>query len=167
MTTLVLLDTGPLGLVTHPKGGEEARLCKSWLHEMLVGGARVVVPAISDYELRRELYRAGKLESLARLDELAHSLGYLSIDGEIIREAAMFWANARTEGRPTAPDLALDGDCILAAQARLAPSMVEFTTEQRIGGITTVIATNNPRHLELYAPAKLWSEIKPEGSVGY
>jgi hypothetical protein len=27
-TPVVVMDTGPLGLVTHPKGGAEARECK-------------------------------------------------------------------------------------------------------------------------------------------
>jgi hypothetical protein len=28
MVNIILLDAGPLGLVTHPKGGEDARICK-------------------------------------------------------------------------------------------------------------------------------------------
>ena len=28
---IVLLDSGPLGHVTHPRGGPEAQECKAWL----------------------------------------------------------------------------------------------------------------------------------------
>lgn len=168
MTLLVLLDTGPLGLVVHPKGGEDARRCKVWLQGLLEAGTRVVVPAISDYELRRELLRTliGTSDSIGRLDALVSTLGYLPINRETFEEAARFWAKARDAGRPTAPDAALDGDCILAAQAILAPTLMEFTEAQRIAGIKTVIATTNVKHLERYAPAQLWSEIGAEGAAG-
>jgi hypothetical protein len=80
----------------------------------------------------------------------------------IVRQAVSFWAEARFTGLPTAPDPALDGDCLLAAQAVWAPTRVELTQVQRVAGIKTIIATTNPKHLERYTPAKLWSEIQAE-----
>lgn len=41
MTRVVLLDAGPLGMVTHPGGVAEVEACKRWLHGLLEGGARV------------------------------------------------------------------------------------------------------------------------------
>ena len=62
--TVISLDSGPLSLVTFPKPAAEADACKRWLADRLAAGARVVVPEIVDYELRRELLRAGKVEGL-------------------------------------------------------------------------------------------------------
>ena len=66
-----------------------------------------------------------------------------------MRLAAQFWAEARNRGRPAAPDLALDGDVILAAQARLLSDDVQ----------SVVIATTNVRHLADYVDARLWEAI--------
>jgi hypothetical protein len=42
-------------------------------------GVDIVIPEIADYEVRRELLRAGKDRGLARLDALKAMLGYASI----------------------------------------------------------------------------------------
>jgi predicted nucleic acid-binding protein len=158
---LILLDTGPLSLVTHPKGGESARACKVWLQEILDAGAVVKVPALSDYELRRELIRSGKQTSLDRLDALNDTLGYLPIGPDDLIWASHLWANARNRGLTTADDLALDGDCILAAQAESAPrSILPAEFEQEVEA-SVLIATTNPKHLARFSPARLWSEILP------
>ena len=57
---IVLLDSGPLGLVTNPRATPENQRCKQWLVALLASGVRVLVPEIADYEIRRELLRAGK-----------------------------------------------------------------------------------------------------------
>ena len=64
-----------------------------------------------------------------------------------MRRAAEFWAEARRDGRPTAPDPALDGDVILAAQAAT------------LDRDDVIIATTNPKHLSRYVPAALWTDI--------
>ena len=51
---LVFLDTGPLGVLTNPKGTPDALACQQWVRDLLAAKVRVVVPAIADYELRRE-----------------------------------------------------------------------------------------------------------------
>ena len=65
---VISLDTGPLSLVTHPKADPNADACKKWLAGHLSRGTRVVVPEVVDFELRRELLRAGKSRSPARLE---------------------------------------------------------------------------------------------------
>jgi hypothetical protein len=55
----------------------------------------VIVPEIADYEVRRELLRAKKERGLARLDALASRLKYLPITTAAMRQAAVFWAEAR------------------------------------------------------------------------
>ena len=58
--TVISLDSGPLSLLTQRRGPTEADACQKWLARHLGAGSRVVVPSIVDYELRRELMRAGK-----------------------------------------------------------------------------------------------------------
>ena len=159
MMLLAVLDTSPLGLITHPRGGEDARECKAWLEKLLESGAHAVVPAIADYELRRELIRSGKTRGLDRLDALIEMIGYLPVDRTVLEIAAKIWAEARRSGIPTAPDLALDGDCILAAQTRTAYLLL--TQEQIVRGFQVVIATSNPKHLSRFATARRWQEILP------
>lgn len=121
-----------------------------WLETMLAHGSQVRVPEIADYEVRRELLRAGKTRGLARLDGLRIRIGYLPITTEVMLKAAEYWAVARQRGRPTAPDQALDCDMILSAQA--------FVAGQH--GDETVIATMNLDHLSRFSDARLWQEIK-------
>ena len=149
MSRIILLDSGPLGLITNPSASEENRECNVWIQTRLREGDRVMVPAISDYEIRRELLRAEKTKGLARLDGLKSVVGYVPLTSEALFRAAEFWAEARRLGKPTAADSALDGDVILCAQA------AELT---RLGH-ETVIATTNVKHLELFADARLWQEI--------
>lgn len=148
MSRVVLLDSGPLGLVTNPRLSPKSLECADWLQDLLAGGAEVVVPEIADYEVRRELLRAGKTEGLARLDDLGRALQYLPITSAAMRQAAVFWAQARQAGRPTAPDLALDADAILAGQA----------ATMRAGDI--VIATTNEGHLSRFVAAAQWHTIE-------
>ena len=119
----------------------------------------VRVPEIADYELRRELTRAGKTRSIGRLDRLAKTPAYLPLTTEAMRLAAEYWARVRLAGLPTAPAEALDGDAILAAQAALLDRGDE-------GAAGVVIATTNVGHLSRFpVAAEEWSAIVPtEGS---
>jgi predicted nucleic acid-binding protein len=148
---IVLLDSGPLGLVTNPSGTAESLRCKQWLVDLLGQGIRTLVPEITDYEVRRELLRAGRTRGLAHLDQLKATTGYVPLTTEAMLQAAEFWAQARRQGQPTAPDLALDGDVILAAQAVL------LAQQERD---TVVIATTNVGHLSRFAPAQHWQDIQ-------
>lgn len=145
----VLLDAGPLGLVTNPKLSPQGFACAQWLRDLVASGVRVILPEISDYEVRRELLRADKRRGLERLDALANRLEYLPLSTTAMHQAAVLWAKARQQGQPTAGDKALDGDVILAAQA--------LTLEVR----EVVIATTNVGHLSRLAPAGVWQGIHP------
>ena len=148
---LVLLDSEPVGLATNPRVSEKADRCKQWLQGLISAGVRVMLPEIIDYEVRRELVRAGRLKGLASLDFLGNRLGLLPCSGAVLIEAAGLWAEARRGGHPTADDKALDIDVILAATANLAAGE----------GHDVVIATGNVAHLSRYAPAELWDRIAP------
>ncbi len=147
MRRLILLDAGPLGMVSHPRKNPEI---KHWLQQLLLVGVRVAVPEIADYEVRRELLRANQMTGVKRLDTLKASLDYLPITTPVMLRAAEFWATLRRQGTPTAADTALDGDVILAAIAALRLAY----------GDDVIIATTNLRHLARLAPASLWHEIE-------
>lgn len=149
MSRAIVLDTGPLGLVTNPKFSAESVACVQWLQVHITSGSRVIVPEIADYEIRRELLRASKTKGLSRLDDLAKSLEYLPITTNAMRQAAKLWAQARQQGQPTASDKTIDGDMILIAQ-----SMTLAIPD-------TVIATTNVGHLSRFIIAELWQNIAP------
>src|SRR6266542_2050328 len=127
MKRIILLDTGPLGMIVNPRKFPEI---KEWLQHRATAGEPILVPEIADYELRRGLLRLQDHQGIQRLDFLTTSLGYLPITTAAMRQAAEFWAQARRRGAATAPDLALEGDVIVAAQAVVL-------------GDNTVIATEN------------------------
>src|SRR5262245_38670728 len=149
MSRIVLLDAGPLGVLTTPRLTPAVLACRQWLNSLLAQGILVHVAEIADYEVRRELLRARKVRGLRRLDQLNIDLGYVPLTTAAMRQAAIFWAQLRQPGRPTAPDVALDGDVLLAAQAMLL-----------IGaGHSLVVATTNVGHLSRLVPADLWQNI--------
>jgi predicted nucleic acid-binding protein len=149
MNLIILLDTGPLGMITNPKGSSDCQACKEWLSSLESRGHRAALPEIANYELRRELLRAGKVKGLQQLDQLKDRILYLPITTDLIMKAAELWAQARKGGYPTASNDSLDGDVILAAQAIVVQSL----------GYETVIATTNVGHLNRFATAKTWQEI--------
>ncbi len=61
MSRFVLLDSGPLGLVTGPRRSAAANACRIWLEDLQAVGVEVRVPDIADYEVRRELVRAHRV----------------------------------------------------------------------------------------------------------
>lgn len=142
-----VLDTGPLGLVTNPNRAAANRQCSSWLETMADRGETIVIPEIVDYELRRELLRAGKATGLRVLDEFEAVASYLPITTIAMRRAAELWATARQAGQPTAGDRTIDADMILIAQVETS----RFTD--------VVLATTNVGHLSRFIDAKLWNEI--------
>ena len=149
MSRVVLLDAGPLGLLTNPRRTPPVLRGVAWMPGLVAGGIALRVPEIADYEVRRELLRIRSMRAIQRLDALTAHLGYLPLTTEMMRQAAAYWGEARQRGMPTAPDLALDGDVILAAQAAVLRAL----------GDDVVIATTNPLHLNRFVPAALWQTI--------
>ena len=149
MIRLILLDSGPLGMVTNPKAKGTPLACQLWLKSLLRRGERVAIPEIVDYEVRRELLRADLLKSVYRLDNLKQTLEYIPIQTDTMLLAARLWAEVRQTGQPTADPKALDGDVILSAQARL---LCDEKTE-------VIIATTNVAHLSRFITALDWQSI--------
>jgi predicted nucleic acid-binding protein len=146
---VVVLDAGPLGYAANPHYSPISAACSQWVEDLLNAGHRVVLPEIADYEVRRELLRAGMQASVSELDQLAQSLDYLPLTTPAMRRAAELWALIRQQGRPTAGDKTIDGDVILAAQALT------------ISSPNVVVATTNVGHLSRLVAADVWNNITP------
>ena len=141
---IVLLDAGPLGRLSNPNASVANQECYRWMKSLIVRGFQVCVPEITDFEVRRELLRANKLQGIARLDTVKNNVRYLPITTAIMLKAADLWAQSRRSGLPTADPKALDCDVILASQAL------------EVNGI---VATDNVGHLSRFVEAKTWRDI--------
>jgi len=75
---------------------------------------------------------------------LGRLFGYLPLNTDVLRQAAEFWAESRSQGFPTAGNETLDGDVILAAQAK---------------SVDGTIITSNRKHLSRFVPAKEWHDV--------
>jgi predicted nucleic acid-binding protein len=146
----ILLDAGPLGLLTTPRRTPPVEAIRAWLIDRRTAGDTLLVPEIADYEVRRELLRAGKARGIRALDALAREIGYLPITTLTMRQAALYWSQLRRQGTPTAAPDALDGDVILAAQATLLAAI----------GHEVVAATANVAHPQRLVRAAHWQAIR-------
>jgi predicted nucleic acid-binding protein len=152
MSRVVILDSSPLGLLALQKGkSTEADACKKWLADLSLAGVHFYLPDIADYEVRRELLRLRRTNSIARLDRLKLQLRFLPITNTALLKAADLWATIRQAGLATASNDALDGDVILAAQAltHLPPLL------------NPIVATSNKAHISRFLPADIWQNITP------
>ncbi|MEW6364985.1 MAG: PIN domain-containing protein [Acidobacteriota bacterium] len=140
MTRSVILDSGPLAKIAHPRPNRDIA---EWYERILRAGVRVVIAEIVDYEIRRNFILEGLTRSIDRLNRLETRLTYLPLNTAAMLRAAQLWAEARRQGHPTADPKELDADVILAAQAEQA-------------GATVV--TENPGHLSLFLDACTWQE---------
>jgi predicted nucleic acid-binding protein len=135
--------------LSNPTQSGEPKAIRDWAEARLLDGATIVIPEIADYEVRRELIRAGKTFGIIRLDVLGRGLAYEPLRTPQLRRAAQLWAEARSRGKPTAHDAALDGDIILAAQ-----TLHLMNTDG-----DTVVATTNPKRLAMFVPARRWRDV--------
>ena len=153
MSLTIFLDSGPLGLITNPKSAPESIAAANWVFDMEAAGHRFLVPAVADYEVRRELIRAGKTRGIAALDAFnaAEPGRFVSMTDSAFLLGANLWARARNAGTPTSDPKELNGDVLIAAQALdLGLPITEI-----------VIATANVSHISHFAPAELWTNIRP------
>lgn len=141
MIKAIALDSGPLGALAHPRRNIDIA---EWLDGVLEAGGTVYLPEIIDFEVRRGLLAANMTRSIRRLDQLKAALEYVPLTTAMMLDAATLWAQARQQGRMVADPKELNGDVILAAQAR---------------AVGAIVATENIGHLSLFVEAKTWREI--------
>jgi hypothetical protein len=149
---IVALDASPVSLLTQRCGVGEADACRSWAESLVTAGVTLLLPAIADYEVRRELLRAGKTASVARLDALRANpaFQYIPMTDAALTHAATLWADARRRGLPTADPAELDCDVVLAAMLLTA----------NVPKDQIVVATSNVGHLSRFLPAESWQNIR-------
>lgn len=147
MTRTIVLDAGPLGMLCHPNLRGDSLKCQQWAEQLELNGARLVLPEIVDYEVRRELIRGRRARALAVLDRLRSRLEFVKLDSAQILHAAQLWAQVRNLGLPTAGPESLDADAILGAQAL------------SLNDPGVVVATTNPRHLSRFVRAEVWQNV--------
>ena len=140
-----MLDTGPLGLISEDILKTQVAKMSAWLGRYMNSGYDIFIHEIADYEVRRELIRTHSITGIARLEALNVEFSYLAITTIAMHRAAEFWAQVRRVGLPTASPEALDGDCILAAQA------VSINRP----GYSVTITTTNLRHLSRFSGFEL------------
>lgn len=152
---LVFLDSHPLSILADPKVSPTVSAITAWAISLVAAGHRVYVPEVIDYELRRELIRAGKAASIRELDAQKARYWYAPITTPAVLLAADLWARMRNSGTPTGDPKKLDIDVILAAQA--------LTEGARLGlpAANVVIATSNVAHLARMVNADIWQNIRP------
>ena len=146
-------DREALGILTNPRRPPETVSALQWALTIWRAGHRFIVPAIADYEVRRELQRAAKTAGLAALDAWNNAAPdrYLPLTDSALRLGATLWARARYAGTATADPKELDADVLIAAQAiDLGLPPTEF-----------IVATVNVGHLALFVPADRWANITP------
>ena len=151
---IVFLDTNVLGSLVNPTAkSPTVQAAKRWAKAMQEAGHFLIVPAIADYEIRRELCRRQAALSLAALDQFNGEVPgrFLPIETEALRIAAEEWGRVRNLGLPTADPKALDGDVILIGQV----------LEQQLDASEYVVATDNVGHLSRFLNAQRWQDILP------
>lgn len=152
---VVFLDSTPLGLLGDPKKRPIVQSITSWADAMVAAGHTIYVPEIIDYELRRELLRAGKTQSVAELANLQSRYRYAPLTTAVMLRAADLWATLRNNGLSTGDPKKLDIDVILAAQALTEGGRLGIAPSQ------VVVATSNVAHLSRMISADLWQNIVP------
>lgn len=150
---VVLLDSGPLGILANPNNSSNPVRCRAWVASLINKDIAVVVPEIIAYELRRELIRRGRTSSLESLNHFRKTLPFLPTSKDVLEKAAELWATARARNESTAHDASIDIDVILSAHAILLAGQ---------DGDYTVVATTNVRHIQRYTPADQWENITAE-----
>lgn len=153
---IVFIDSGVLGLLSNPNNLDEAVECKNWLYTLLSRGVYACSSDLCDYEVRRGLILASQKKpnfgGIQRLDELREMILFLPVNYFLILRASSFWAQARSQGLPTASNSSLDVDIIICSHLQIL--------QEEFPGRYAVIATTNIKHLSRFAEAKSWRNIK-------
>jgi len=114
-----------------------------------------MVPAIADYEVRRELIRLGKQAGIISLNawNSLPSDRYVPLTNSALQLASELWAQSRNAGTPTADPKELDCDVLIAAQ------VLDYQRVQRLAPIEIIVATVNVGHLLQFVSADTWQNI--------
>jgi len=116
---IVFIDSSVLGILANPNKISESSQCREWLYKLLAQGIYICSSIIYDFEVRRglilEYQKKPYLTSIQNLDQLAEIIAFLPITSELLKQASILWASARTQGIPTAEQKNLDIDIIICS----------------------------------------------------
>ena len=152
-----LFDSSPLSVLTNTKYPQVTVDAIQWSRDLMHSGTKIIVPAIADFELRRELTRTRSVNSLTALDKFNGSVTdrYLALTDSALKRAAVLWALARNRGVLPADPKRAQWRCIdCGASSGISSLHMGIATSD------LVIDTVNSGHLSLFVPAALWSDIK-------
>ncbi len=151
---IVFLDSNTLGAIVNPNPKSNAvKAIKAWAQQMESANHPLIVPAVADYEQRREHTRRNATASLIELDKFVGGVQgrYLPLTDSALKVAAILWAQVRQKGLPTADLKALDCDIVLAAQV----------LDLQLQAGTFVVVTDNTDHLSRVIACEKWQNVKP------
>ncbi len=148
-------DSSPLGVISNPAQAGEEIAITNWAASCLAAGHKIYIPEVIDYEVRRELLRAGKTAGLAKLDMLKTTFRCIHITTDAILLAADLWAQSPRSGLATGDPKKLDINVILAAQALKLDAPAS----------DIIVATTNVGHLSRFLAADAWTNISPYHSL--
>jgi hypothetical protein len=152
---IILIDSSILGQLCNPALTRDLPELERWFDRSLTRST-VVSSMICDYEVRRGLLLAQKRGAIASglpiLDDLHQLIDFLPVDETVLSLAADIWATARVSGQPTAGERNLDADMIICA------TWQDLAARHR--GQAVTIVTTNIRHLDLFANACRWEDLK-------
>jgi predicted nucleic acid-binding protein len=152
---IIVLDTFPTSSICKRPSNQQLTLtdrCHQWVYDCEAAGHRIITPAISYYEVLRELEQRQAASQITRLKAFClQPHRFLPLTTAHLETAARLWGQARRTGQPTADSHALDADVLLAAQAL----SLGFSASNLI------VATTNPTHLSRYVAAEVWTDIQP------
>ena len=152
---IVFIDSGVLGLLTHPKKAGKPADCEDWLYSLFSKGVYVVSSDICDYEVRRSLLlesvKKNSFNSLDNLNELRNVIDFLNLDTEVILAASQIWVETRKICKQTADNYNIDVDIIILAHWKLL--------KKQYPSRYLVIATTNVKHFQGFAEALNWQDI--------
>ncbi|HEX4959762.1 MAG TPA: PIN domain-containing protein [Thermoanaerobaculia bacterium] len=146
MPRLLLLDSNVLSKVVRPDLDENRPVAATINHLAADSHFEICVPEIIDYELRRKLLhlthrphhpRKWAQDALVLLDRWV-ALSYAALTTETMRLAAKIWAQTRAKGELRSPEVSLDIDAILAAQATQTGGAIITTNEKHFRNIADV-----------------------------
>ena len=147
MSSTLVLDARPLLQLCHSRKWQGI---SDWLVEIASSGRRIIVPEITDYEVRRLLLKRGASAQLRRLNDIGNETYYSPLTTELMRDAAQVWADAEGSGHRFGHPKTLNADAILIAQTRAIGDRRSVT-----------VITKNTKPLDPFVNAVWWKKFDP------
>lgn len=163
MGVLLVLDTGPLGLLTNPNKTEKPEACRHWFENMAQNGARVAVPQTSYEEVCIGIQHAHTVHGIDRLNKFVNEVYdrnlWIATNRVVTMEAERLQESTKTRGKMTGDPNELNPDCKIAAACKLAPQLLDDIPQ----GTRCVVVTDNIKHYkQIEVECYKWQDLTVE-----